>query len=173
MINDPLLPGNSAQRLAALRSAAPKRRKPAYNSKIMTAGLSTTAMLGMVAAMGWSSVTSAQSVPLLVPATDELPSLDTTAVTDPATVPPVAALAVTTTPPTMPPVTVAPLIASPVDTAPINSGPLSPVPLDTTPPTDPVVTDVVVPQAVPAPKPTVKKKKKRATAPAPISQPSG
>jgi hypothetical protein len=168
MINDPLMPTTSAERLAALRSPAPKRRRPAYNSKIMTAGLSTTAMLGMIAAMGWSSVTSAQSVPQLVPATDELSPIDTTLTTDPVTAPAVAAVAATTTPPlttvppTMPPVTVAPLIAPPIDSTPI----------DTAPPTDPVVTEVVVPQAVPAPKP-VAKKKKRVNVPAPITQPSG
>jgi hypothetical protein len=170
MINDPLMPATSAERLAALRSAAPKRRQPAYNSKIMTAGLTTTAMLGMIAAMGWTSATSAQSVPQLVPATDALPPIDTTGVGEPMTAPvtvlPVTAVApvpATVAPSTVAPVTVAPLIAPPIDTSPI----------DTTPPTDPVVTDVVVPQAVPAPKPVTKKKKKRVTAPAPVSQPSG
>jgi hypothetical protein len=169
MINDPLMPTSSAERLAALRTVAPNRRRPAYNSKIMTAGLSTTAMLGMIAGMGWSSVTSAQAVAQLVPVTDGLSPIDTTGVTAPVTAPPAAAIVVTTappattTPPTLVPVTVAPLIAAPVDTAPI----------DTTPPTDPVVTEVVVPQAVPAPKPVVKNKKKRVTAPAPITQPSG
>ncbi len=167
MINDPLMPATSAERLAALRSAAPRRRRPAYNSKIVTAGLSTTAMLGMIAGMGWSSVTSAQSV--LVPATDELSPIDTALTTGPVTAPAVAAIAATTTPPvttvppTMPPVTVAPLIAPPIDTTPI----------DTTPPTDPVMIEVVVPQAVPAPKPVANKKKKRVNVPAPITQPSG
>jgi len=59
---DPLLP-TQAQRLAALRTPATKRQKPAHNSKILTAGLSTTALFGMVAAMGWASGSSASSTP--------------------------------------------------------------------------------------------------------------
>jgi hypothetical protein len=52
---DPLL-ASQAERLAALRSPAQKKRqKPAHSAKIFTAGLSTTAMFGLVAAMGWPS----------------------------------------------------------------------------------------------------------------------
>ncbi len=47
-------PPAHAERLAALRSPGQtKRQKPASSAKILSAGLSTTAMFGLVAAMGW------------------------------------------------------------------------------------------------------------------------
>ncbi|MDP9463550.1 MAG: hypothetical protein M3P52_02905 [Actinomycetota bacterium] len=65
-MTDPL-PPSTADRLAALRQPAEKRRKPAHTSKILTAGLSTTALLGLVTAMGWQTG-SAQTTTLPEPA---------------------------------------------------------------------------------------------------------
>jgi hypothetical protein len=67
---DPLTP-STTDRLAALRKPAQKRRKPAYNSKILTAGISATALFAMVTAMGWqASVGSAQTTTQAASASD-------------------------------------------------------------------------------------------------------
>ncbi len=58
---DPLLPSGAAERLAALRAPSTKRTKPASTSKILSAGISTTALFGMVAVMGWQSTHAAAS----------------------------------------------------------------------------------------------------------------
>lgn len=143
---DPLLPNSSAMRLAAMHSSdgkQPKRQKPAHTSKIFTAGLSTTALLGMVAAMGWPSGSSA--------AQSSAPS-----VPDPAAVTPVVFAL-----PSAPPTTAAP---APV-TVPATAATVAP--LVTLPPTTPapvVVTPAVIPVAVPAPaQPVVKKKRSHTT----------
>jgi hypothetical protein len=53
---------STEERLAALRAPSRRRSKPAHTSKILSAGISTTALLGLVTAMGWPSGTgSAQS----------------------------------------------------------------------------------------------------------------
>lgn len=44
---------SAAERLAALRTPSKQRGRPARASKILAAGLSTTAMFGLVTAMGW------------------------------------------------------------------------------------------------------------------------
>jgi hypothetical protein len=67
-MTDPMSPSN-AERLAALRRPSKKRTKPAHTSKVLSAGISTTALFGMVAAMGWQTGTStAQSISATVPA---------------------------------------------------------------------------------------------------------
>jgi hypothetical protein len=104
---DPLLP-STAERLAALRSPRlQKRRKPAHNSKILTAGVSTTALFALIAGMGWQSGTSsAQSTPT-APATTATGSAPASTTTVAAVVPAV-------------PATVAPLIiAAPTVALPI------------------------------------------------------
>jgi L-fucose mutarotase/ribose pyranase (RbsD/FucU family) len=163
---DPLLPPRSAERLAALRpSVAPtaKRRKPAQSSKITAAGISTTALLAMVAAMGWSStVTTAQSAVPEVPVADGLLSADGAAVDTSIAAPIAVAPALTTAAP-LPVVAAAPVPA-------ITVAPLVPVaPVETLAP-EPVPTDAPVaapiPVAVPAPKPVVKKKKRVVAPPA-------
>lgn len=53
-MTEPVLP-SAAERLAALRAPSGKRTRPANTSKILAAGLSTTALFGLVTAMGWPS----------------------------------------------------------------------------------------------------------------------
>ena len=75
-----------AERLAALRKPAEKRGKPAHTTKILAAGLSTTALFGMVAAMGWPTATeTAKSAPLQAMAA--APAVAVVAPTTPTTVP--------------------------------------------------------------------------------------
>ena len=50
---------SAAERLAALRTPSKKKGRPAHASKILAAGLSTTAMFGLVTAMGWPARTAA------------------------------------------------------------------------------------------------------------------
>jgi hypothetical protein len=60
---------SAAERLAALRAPSKTRGKPAHTSKVLAAGISTTALLGMVAVMGWQSGTgTAQSTVAVAPA---------------------------------------------------------------------------------------------------------
>lgn len=120
----------AAERLAALRKPSDQRAKPAHTSKIVAAGLSTTALFGMVAAMGWptgaqtaqsaplqtTTIPVARAVPLVAPTSTlaTVPAVDTDQM-DP-TIPPI---------PTVPPVptTAAPVIvvpeATPVVQAPV------------------------------------------------------
>jgi hypothetical protein len=46
---------------AAVASPSPRRAKPAQLSKIVTAGLSTSLVLGLVTAMGWSAASTGAS----------------------------------------------------------------------------------------------------------------
>ncbi len=108
---------SSAERLAALRqpSASKKRSKPADTAKVLATGLSTTALFGMVAIMGWqTNIGAAQASELATSTTQTAaPTIQTTppvAVT-PTVAPlvPVAPVAVPTTipvavPSTQPPV---------------------------------------------------------------------
>jgi hypothetical protein len=72
---EPLLP-STADRLAALRKPSQKRRKPAYNSKIITAGTAVTALFAMVTAMGWqTAVGSAQTMAPTASASDAVTPL--------------------------------------------------------------------------------------------------
>ncbi|MEO7369435.1 MAG: hypothetical protein ABIZ69_01140 [Ilumatobacteraceae bacterium] len=82
----------AAERLAALRApSTQKRGNSAHASKILAAGLSTTAMFGMVAALGWQSgTTTAQGAGSAAVPTS--PSA-----TAPATVPSAVSPGVTTT----------------------------------------------------------------------------
>lgn len=136
MIEDPLLqqgsarPAATAERLAALRSPAKKRAKPAHTSKVLTAGISTTALFGMVAVMGWQSGTG---------------SAQNNAATPTATqgVLPVPVVAVITTPT---------IIVSP-QTVPATVAPLAPTVPVTVAETVPATVTPVIPVAVPAPQP--------------------
>ena len=63
---------SAAERLAALRqpSTSNKRTQPATTSKILSAGISTTALFGLIAAMGWQTgtgVAQSASAPLETP----------------------------------------------------------------------------------------------------------
>lgn len=125
---DPGLPApgsigpSAAERLAALRKPTQKRRKPAHTSKIFVAGVSTTALFGMVAAMGWPTATqTAQSAPL--PSTTAAPA--------------VPVVAPTTTPPPALPTATVPTTAAPVPTT------AAPVPTTAAPIEIPVATPVV------------------------------
>ena len=109
----------AAERLAALRKPSDQRAKPAHTSKIVAAGLSTTALFGMVAAMGWptgaqtaqsaplqtTTIPMARAVPLVAPTSTlaTVPAVDTDQ-TDP-TIPTI---------PTIPPVPPVPTTAAPV-----------------------------------------------------------
>ncbi len=144
---DPLLPNGAAARLEALRPQAQKRRKPAYTAKVFTAGVSTTAMLGLIATMGWPTGASvAQSA---APPASLTPDV-TLPVAPVAVVPPVQPAPTTVAPV----VTVAPLVVAPppaVVTEPPTTLP-APVPETAAP--------VVIPVAVPVAQPQVKKKKR-------------
>ncbi|MEP7113193.1 MAG: hypothetical protein ABI862_08005 [Ilumatobacteraceae bacterium] len=138
---DPLLstpvPPSAAERLAALRAPSKKRAKPAHTSKVLSAGVSATALLGMVAVMGWQSGTgTAQSTAPVAPV----------APVAQAVVPVAPALPVIATPaPTMPPVVVETTIAPSVPVA------VAPVPVPVT------AAPVVIPVAVPVAQPPVQR----------------
>ena len=71
----------AAERLAALRKPTEQRGKAAHTSKIFAAGISTTALFAMVAAMGWRSGTeSTQSASLQTTTTPVVPLVTPTAV---------------------------------------------------------------------------------------------
>jgi hypothetical protein len=105
---DPLL-ASQAERLAALRSPAQKKRqKPAHSAKIFTAGISTTALFGLVAAMGWPTGNGiAQGAAAVEPAVTPV------ALTIPALTIPAPAAAVQTAPVVIPATAV---VAAPVPT---------------------------------------------------------
>jgi len=69
---------SAADRLAALRTPSKKKGRPAHASKILAAGLSTTAMLGLVTAMGWP--VNAGSAQTHAPLPTALPTAPPTAV---------------------------------------------------------------------------------------------
>ena len=98
-----------AERLAALRKPTGKRGKPAHTSKIFAAGVSTTALFAMVAAMGWPSGTeTAQSASLQTTTTTTAPVVPLVPVVTPTTVP------ASTVPGTVAPVPTVPTTAAPV-----------------------------------------------------------
>jgi hypothetical protein len=143
---DPLLPTATAARLEALRPQAQKRRKPAHAAKIFTAGMSTTAMLGLVAVMGWPTGGGvAQGAASAAPLTPDVASP-----VSPVTLPVPVLPAPTTAAPVVavvPAVVVAPaVVTEPPTTLP------APVPATVVP--------IVIPVAVPAAQPQVTKKKK-------------
>ena len=142
-MTDPLLPNpeisaSAAERLAALRqpSTSKKRQKPAHTSKVLTAGLSTTALLGMVAVMGWQSGTGTAQT---------------------STSPTLAVPTEQTAAPTPVTPTVAPLVPTPTTVSGVIAVPPAPAPAATipVPATLPViqVPVVQVPVAVPAAQP--------------------
>jgi hypothetical protein len=57
------IPASAAERLAALRSPSKDRAKPALAWKILTAGMSTSAMFGIIAAMGWGGTADSTTLP--------------------------------------------------------------------------------------------------------------
>ena len=145
-MTDPLMPdreisASAAERLAALRqpSSSKKRTKPAHTSKVLTAGISTTALFGLVAVMGWQSgMGTAQ------------PSVSADPTTQTAAPTPVAP-------------TVAPLVATPaggvilVPPLPVTQAPVTEAPVATVPVTQPPVIQVPViqvPVSVPVAQPT-------------------
>lgn len=114
----------AAERLAALRKPTEQRGKPAHTSKICAAGISTTALFAMVAAMGWPSGTeTAQSASLQTTTTPVVPLVTPTPVppiTVPATgaaVPTVATAAAPVVIPTATPVEQSPVQNASVRTA--------------------------------------------------------
>ncbi|MGZ4722738.1 MAG: hypothetical protein ACXV8L_00850 [Ilumatobacteraceae bacterium] len=146
---DPLLSPKQAttslERLALMdRPARPVRRKramPARTSKIITAGASATALLSMVAGMGWQSGTSSANsavVPSGLP--DTTPTL--------APVLPVAQPATSSAAPgsVLLPVVTAQAPAAPVTTATV---PTAPVPVVTVAVVKKHAQQVVVPKPVP------------------------
>jgi hypothetical protein len=139
---------SAAERLAALRATSKDRGKPAHVGKILTAGLSTSAMFGLVAAMGWGSTVQGSALPP-----------DTAVQVVP--VAPVVTNATTTSTTTTPTTTVVAPIAAPMsDDAPVPTPPAITAPVTAAP----VATDpVTIPVAVPAPAPPAQKKKIKAT----------
>jgi hypothetical protein len=123
------------------RKAPVKRQKPAHSAKIIVAGASATALLSMVAAMGFQSGTSSANSGT-APAD---PIVTDAAATGPAFTLPLPTVATTTTPITTP-------------TTPATAQPTLPPTVPST--AAPVVTQapVVIPVAVPA-APTVTKHK--------------
>ena len=142
---DPLLT-SQAERLAALRSPAQKKRqKPAHTAKIFTAGLSTTAMFGLVAAMGWPSGSGvAQGAAPVEPAVTPV-ALTIPALAIPALAIPAPAAAAQTAPVVIPTPAV---VAEPATTQP------APVPT--------VAAPIVIPVAVPVAQPAVQQPAARA-----------
>lgn len=151
-------------RLAALRQARPtevqhssgparapqssRRAKPAQMSKIVTAGLSTSLVLGLVTAMGWHANGTAgadngtPSQPTLGPIT----LVSDQQVADPAAVVTVPATLPATLPAVVDPIT-QPLGAAPATV------PATPAPTTAAPAPVPVVIDVAVPAPQPAAQP--------------------
>ena len=129
-MTEPVSP-SAAERLAALRAPSKERGKPAHTWKILTAGMSTSAMFGLVAAMGWGGTAHSTALPP-----------DTAVQIVPSA--PVATIPVATIPVTTTPVTTVPT-AGVTPTA----APVIPVIPATVPPTTAV--PVVIPVAVPAP----------------------
>lgn len=143
---DPLLPPRSAERLAALRQPAQKRRKPAHSSKIMTAGISTTALLGLITAMGWPTGTgNAQSATQVAPVTDAL-----TPVAQVIQVPPLVPVV---------PATTALVVPVVIDTTVAAAPAALPAVVPETVPATVAPVPVVVPVAVPVAQPVQKKKR--------------
>jgi hypothetical protein len=119
-MTDPV-PASAAERLAALRAPSKDRGKPAHAWKILTAGMSTSAMFGLVAAMGWGGTAQSTALPP-----------DTAVQIVPSA--PVATIPVTTAPP----IALTPIADSE------DSGTAVAAPLPTAAP-------VIIPVAVPAP----------------------
>ena len=144
---DPLLSPKattSLERLALMdRPARPVRRKramPARTSKIITAGASATALLSMVAGMGWQSGTS--SANSAAPPAELPDTTPTLAPVLPVAQPPVSSAAPGSV---LPPVVTVPTLAAPVTTATV---PTAPVPVVTVAVVKKHV-QVVVPKPVP------------------------
>jgi hypothetical protein len=80
-------------------TARARRRRPAAGARIVAAGAGTTAMLGIVAAMGFSAGASNASAPVIVGDTPSaMPAVNAPVTTAPATTAPAA----TTVPPVAP-----------------------------------------------------------------------
>ena len=118
---DPLLSPFSARRSAA--APRPQRRKraaPARTSKIFAAGASATALLSMVAAMGWQSGTgSANSAEPAVPVAETTPAMSVIVPVAPTTTSVVAPVSVAPPVTTPPAVTVAVVLAPVATPAPV------------------------------------------------------
>ncbi len=126
-MTDPLLPdreisASAAERLAALRqpSTSKKRTKPAHTSKVLSAGISATALLGMIAVMGYESgAGAAQSAALPVATIPTLQAAPT----------PIAPTVAPLVPATAVPVVPTPAAAVPVAPVPVAPVPVAPVPV--------------------------------------------
>jgi hypothetical protein len=151
-------------RLAALRQSRPtevspagaparapqgsRRAKPAQLSKIVTAGVSTSLVLGLVTAMGWhaSSTATADTAPTPQPAVGPITLVSAQPLADPGAV-------VTVTLPATPPPVVDPII-QPLGAAPATvPAATAPAPTTAAPAPVPVVIDVAVPAPQPAAQP--------------------
>ena len=125
-----------AERLAALRVPSKKRGQAAHASKIFVLGLSTSAMFGLVAAMGWPSA-SAQTTAL--PPTTGIPLVPIVSPVDMT----VAAALPTVVPTTPAPVAIPVAVPVPAEAAPVVIPVPVPVPAEAVP--------VPIPVAVPVP----------------------
>lgn len=128
-MTEPVSP-SAAERLAALRAPSKERGRPAHTWKILTAGMSTSAMFGLVAAMGWGGTAQSTALPP-----------DTAVQIVPSA--PVATIPVATIPVATSVTTVAPPGVTPA------AAPVIPVIPATEPPT--TAAPVAIPVAVPAP----------------------
>jgi hypothetical protein len=119
---------SSAERLAALRqpSTTKKRSKPADTAKVLATGISTTALFGIVAVMGWqTNMGTAQASASITPTTLSVPPTIQTAppvAVTPSVAPlvPVAPATVPTTIPVAVPTT-QPLVQTPTVRVPSNT----------------------------------------------------
>ena len=141
-MTEPVSP-SAAERLAALRAPSKDRGKPAHAWKVLAGGMSTSAMFGLIAAMGWGGTAQSTALPPDT-AVQTVPSA-------PVIVIPVATIPATTIPVT----TVLPAVV--VD----EEAPEIPVVPVTEPPTtvapEPIPVAVPVPQAQPTQRKVTKK----------------
>ncbi len=101
---------SAAERLAALRTPTKTRSRPAHSWKVLSAGLSTTAMFGLVTAMGWPS--DADGLQATAAATPTVATLPASAVPVASTVAPLIPVDPATAVPVVIPVAVP--VAQPV-----------------------------------------------------------
>jgi hypothetical protein len=148
-MTEPVTP-SAAERLAALRAPSKDRGSPAHAWKVLAGGMTTSAMFGLIAAMGWGGTAQSTALPPDT-AVQIVPSA-------PLTTFPVATIPATTIPVT----TVPPAVV--IDEAPeIPVVPVTEPPTTVAPETIPVAVRETIPVAVPVPQaqPTQRKATKK------------
>jgi len=141
-MTEPVSP-SAAERLAALRAPSKDRGSPAHAWKVLAGGMTTSAMFGLVAAMGWGGTAQSTALPPDT-AVQIVPSA-------PVIVIPVATIPATTIPVTPVPIAAVTPTAAPV----VPEIPATEPPATAAPETIPVA--VPVPQAQPTQRKATKK----------------